>query len=190
MAPDQLVVAKTVDTIVPFREVCIYISLLGCGIHFTFHKGHSQKEHDTSHGSMSRVKWSVEGSDEAALEVSGHKFATNDDGAPMMCNLYCADLGRHVHVDYCRSADAAPCSGTEIQHISARVQPNPERTKDWITHSLHWKRMGVSVFPRWYPHKLTSLQDSKACQRTGGSRVANRLQIHTPRTIKPNLRNG
>jgi hypothetical protein len=34
--------------------------------------------------------------------------------------------------------------GAELQHISARVQPNPEKAKDWITHSLHWKRMGAS----------------------------------------------
>jgi hypothetical protein len=109
-----------------------------------FPKGHSQKEHETSHGSMSRVKWSVEGADTAALQVKGHKFATNDDGAPMMCNLYCADLGRHVHIDYCRSDQAAQCKGAEIQHISTRVEPNPEKAKDWITHSLHWKRMGTS----------------------------------------------
>jgi len=113
---------------------------------------------------MSRVTWSVEGPDGAAFEVNGHKFATNDDGAPMMCNLYCADLGRHVHVDYCRSQDSATCNGAEIQHISTRVQPNPERPKDWITHNLHWKRMGVSpsfslVFT------LTPLQVSKACHR-------------------------
>jgi len=100
---------------------------------------------------MSRVTWSVEGPDGAAFEVNGHKFATNDDGAPMMCNLYCADLGRHVHVDYCRSQDPATCRGPEIQHISTRVQPNPERAKDWVTHNLHWKRMGA---PRSFPSRI------------------------------------
>ena len=93
---------------------------------------------------MSRVKWSVEGPEDAAFEVKGHKFATNDDGAPMMCSHYCMDLGRHVHIDYCRSENSASCSGAEVQHISARVRPNPEKSKDWITHSLHWKRMGMS----------------------------------------------
>jgi len=112
--------------------------------HVTLPIGHPQKEHETSHGSMSRVRWSVEGPEDAAFEVNGHKFATNDDGAPMMCNLYCADLGRHVHVDYCRSEEPATCSGAEIQHLSTRVRPDPERPKDWITHSLHWKRMGTS----------------------------------------------
>ena len=116
---------------------------------------------------MSRVTWSVEGPDGAAFEVNGHKFATNDDGAPMMCNLYCADLGRHVHVDYCRSQDPATCRGAEIQHISTRVQPNPERPKDWVTHNLHWKRMGA---PRGLPSlafSLTPWQVSKACHCNG-----------------------
>jgi len=101
-------------------------------------------EHETSHGSMSSVKWSVEGPEDTAFEVNGRKFATNDSGAPMMCNLYCADLDRHVHVDYCRSDDPTSCGGAEIQHLSTRMQPNPEKAKDWITHNLHWKRMGTS----------------------------------------------
>ena len=111
---------------------------------------------------MSRVKWTVEGPDEGAFEVNGHKFATNDDGAPMMCNLYCADLGRHVHVDYCRPVDGAPCSGAEVQHIAARVHPNTDRAKDWITHSLHWKRTGSSFSFPLSVSPMTLLQDSEA----------------------------
>ena len=114
-----------------------------CQLQVTLQTGHPQREHETSHGSMSRVMWSVEGPEDTAFEVNGHKFATNDDGAPMMCNLYCADLGRHVHLDYCRSEDPVSCNGTEIQHLSTRVRPNPEKAKDWITHGLHWKRMGM-----------------------------------------------
>ena len=93
---------------------------------------------------MSKVKWSVKGSEDTVFEVNGHKFATNDNGAPIMCNLYCADLERHVHVDYCRSDDPTSCGGAEIQHLSTRMQPNPEKAKDLITHSLYWKRMGPS----------------------------------------------
>jgi len=119
-----------------------------CQHHVTCSKGHPQREHETVHGSMSRVKWLVEGQEGATFEVDGQKFATNDDGAPMMCNFYCADLGRHVHVDYCRSENPVSCNGAEIQHIPTRVQPNPEKAKDWITHNLHWKRMGVlPMFP-------------------------------------------
>ena len=125
---------------------------------------------------MSRVKWSVEGPEDTAFEVKGHKFATNDDGAPMMCNLYCADLGRHAHVDYCRSENPTPCSGADIQHLPTRVLPNPERAKDWITHSLHWKRMGTSSsFPSLL-FSLTPLQGSKACQRSGSFGTTNKIR--------------
>ena len=153
MNSDRFAVAKTADTIVRFQEVRAQRFSFSYTTYLISPKGHPQKEHETSHGSMSRVKWSVEGSDDT-VQVKGHKFATNDDGAPMMCNLYCADLGRHVHIDYCRSDGTAPCSGTEIQHISTRVQPNPERAKDWITHSIHWKRMGMSSsFPLFIPFR-------------------------------------
>ena len=33
-------------------------------------KGHSQQEYETSHGSMSNVRWSVDGPDEEGLELS------------------------------------------------------------------------------------------------------------------------
>ena len=146
-----------------------------CQLKITIQTGHPQREHETSHGSMSRAKWSVEGPEDTAFEVSGRKFATDDDGAPMMCNLYCADLGRHAHVDYCRSGDPGSCSGAEIQHISARVRPNPEKPKDWITHSLHWKRMGTSSSFSSSLFSLTSLQDSKACLCSGSFHATNKV---------------
>ena len=124
---------------------------------------------------MSRVKWSIEGQEDTALEVSGHKLPTNDDSVPIMCNFYCADLGRHVHVDYCRSDNPATCSGAEIQHISTRVQPNPERAKDWITHSLHWKRMGASSSFSSLVSPLTPRQALKARQCSGYFRKINRI---------------
>lgn len=104
----------------------------------TLPKGHPQREHETGHGSMSRTKWLVEEQEGGTFKVNGHEFTTNDDGAPMMCNFYCADLGRHVHVDYCHSWSSVSCSREGIQHISTKAQPNPERAKDWITHDLHW----------------------------------------------------
>jgi hypothetical protein len=164
--PNRFIVAKTADTIVHFREVGIQRISRNHTANLAFPKGHPQKEHETSHGSMSRVKWSVEGPEDTALEVNGHKFGTDDDGAPMMCNLYCTDLGRHVHVDYCRSENPASCNGAEIQHISTKVRPSPEKPKDWITHGLHWKRMGLPHSFSLLPFSLTSQQDSKACQRS------------------------
>ena len=61
----------------------------------------------------------------------------------MMCNLVCSSMGRHVHIDYCRAEENAPCDGAEVQHISARMVPNPDRHKDAITHTLYWRRLGT-----------------------------------------------
>src|SRR6267378_2742673 len=47
---------------------------------------HTQQEHETRHGSMSRTRWAIEdgdGIDETILELEGRKFSSNDDGAPM-----------------------------------------------------------------------------------------------------------
>ena len=105
--------------------------------------GHHQQEHDTRHGSMSRTQWMIAGSDDTALEVEGRRFSTNDEGAPMLCNLVCATMGRHIHIDDCRMADAAACSGNdEIQHINERSLPATCRPKDFVTHNLFWKRSG------------------------------------------------
>ncbi|KAF9239496.1 hypothetical protein BU15DRAFT_88040 [Melanogaster broomeanus] len=104
---------------------------------------HSQQEHETRHGSMSNVRWSVDGPDKEGLEVDGRRFSTNDDGAPMMCNLVCQALGRHIHIDYCRAKNAAECRGSlEVQHVTRKLQPDPDRPKDFLTHGLFWKRSG------------------------------------------------
>ncbi|KAL4072300.1 hypothetical protein J3A83DRAFT_4093511 [Scleroderma citrinum] len=114
-----------------------------CGYFCTLPLGHPQQEHETRHGSMSRTRWTIDGDDTEALEVEGRRFSTNDEGAPMMCNLLCQALGRHVHIDYCRSDDEAACTGNdEIQHIDRRLLPDPDRPKDYVTHSLFWKRSG------------------------------------------------
>ncbi|KAI9453845.1 hypothetical protein BJY52DRAFT_1225384 [Lactarius psammicola] len=104
--------------------------------------GHQQREHETSHGSMTQTRWAVDGPDGTSLELGGRKYSSNDEGAPMMCNLVCSSLGRHVHVDYCRAAEGGTCDGAEVQHLGARISPNPDRQKDWITHGLTWRRMG------------------------------------------------
>ncbi|KAK0217807.1 hypothetical protein IW262DRAFT_1560097, partial [Armillaria fumosa] len=113
-----------------------------CGYFCTLPLGHVQQEHETSHGSMSKTRWAVDGPAGTSIEINGHKFGTEDDGAPMMCNLVCQDMGRHVHMDYCR-ADAqavATCGSAEIQHVRERLRPNPDQPKDFITHSLFWRR--------------------------------------------------
>jgi len=106
-------------------------------------KGHPQQEHETRHGSMSRTRWAVDGPDDVPLEIDGRKFSTNDQGAPMMCNLVCSAMGRHVHIDYCRADGGAACTGNEeLQHLTRRIQPDPDRAKDVLTHGLFWKRSG------------------------------------------------
>ncbi|KAF8491332.1 hypothetical protein F5888DRAFT_1057818 [Russula emetica] len=117
-----------------------------CGYLCTLPLGHPQQEHETRHGSMSRTRWAIDGPDGTSLELEGRRFSSNDDGAPMLCNLVCTSMGRHVHIDYCRGD---PCDNPETQHIDERMVPNPEQPKDWITHGLHWRRMGFrDPYPR------------------------------------------
>ncbi|THH11646.1 hypothetical protein EW145_g511 [Phellinidium pouzarii] len=104
--------------------------------------GHSQPEHSTNHGSMSKTLWAIDGPNGTALELNGHKFGSSDDGAPMLCNLMCSSMGRHAHIEYCRSSGPGPCNEPEIDHIRSRIEPNPERAKDWISHKLYWRRLG------------------------------------------------
>ncbi|KAI6095859.1 hypothetical protein F5141DRAFT_1012708, partial [Pisolithus sp. B1] len=115
-----------------------------CGYFCTLPRGHPQQEHETHHGSMSRTRWTIDRPDHgAALEIEGRRFSTNDEGAPMICNLVCQAMGRHVHIDYCRSYEEAACVGNdEIQHITKSLRPHPDRPKDYITHNLFWKRSG------------------------------------------------
>ncbi|KAF5381812.1 hypothetical protein D9757_008326 [Collybiopsis confluens] len=113
-----------------------------CGYYCTLPRSHTQQLHETRHGSMSRTRWTIDDSN-GAIELGGRKFGTGDDGAPMLCNLFCSDMGRHTHVDYCRAPPGQPCPPSEgIEHVVHRMQPEPDRPKDWVTHSLHWRRMG------------------------------------------------
>lgn len=98
---------------------------------------------------MTQARWSIEGPDGTGIELEGRKFSSDDDGAPMMCNLVCSSMGRHVHIDYCRTEDGTHCSGFELQHINARVTPDPDKPKDVITHRLYWRRMGMSDPSSW-----------------------------------------
>ncbi|KAI9434837.1 hypothetical protein H4582DRAFT_1855657 [Lactarius indigo] len=119
-------------------------SCKNCNYFCTLPLGHQQREHETSHGSMTQTRWAVDGPDGTSLELGGRKYSSNDEGAPMMCNLVCSSLGRHVHVDYCRPGEDGTCDGAEVQHIGARILPNPNKPKDWVTHGLSWRRTGAS----------------------------------------------
>lgn len=109
--------------------------------------GHPQPEHETRHGSMTATRWAIDGEDEAVMELNGRRFSANDDGAPMMCSLVCKQMGRHVHIDFCRATDN-PCSTEGAQHIRTRMLPSADRPKDFITHNLYWRRSGMPSFVR------------------------------------------
>lgn len=113
-----------------------------CSYFCTLPLGHTQQEHETSHGSMTQTRWAVDGPDGTSLELGGRKFSSGDEGAPMMCNLVCSSMGRHIHITNCRAADGGPCYGADVQHIHERLTPDPDKPKDAITHGLYWRRMG------------------------------------------------
>jgi hypothetical protein len=82
-----------------------------------------------------KTEWVVDGNDDTIIQLQGHKFAARDTGGPMLCSMFCAAQGRHPHIDFCRS----------LSHITKAIQPVPEKPKDWITHKLHWQRLGVCI---------------------------------------------
>jgi hypothetical protein len=94
---------------------------------------------------MTQTRWAIDGPDGTSLELSGRRFSSNDEGAPMMCNLVCSSMGRHPHIAHCRAEEDGHCNGEEIQHINEQMTPNPDKAKDFITHRLYWRRMGASA---------------------------------------------
>ena len=115
---------------------------------------------------MSQTTWAVEGPDDTSVELEGRKFSSNDDGGPMLCNMVCKSMGRHVHIDICRGSES---HNSETLHIKKRMSPDPDQDKDWITHALHWRRMGAFVM--WmFVSRLTSLNLSPGFKGIYGPR--------------------
>ncbi len=90
---------------------------------------------------MSNAIWLVHGEKNGIVEVEGRRFSSGDSGSPLLCSLVCKSLGRHIHIDTCRSAgDHGVCGeGPGIQHIS---DPHGNRKEDLISHRVFWKRTG------------------------------------------------
>jgi len=90
---------------------------------------------------MSNAFWSVHGESNGTVEVEGRKYSDGDSGAPMLCSLVCKSLGRHIHIDACRSADEnGACGGSPgIQHIN---DPDGNKKEDLISHRVFWERSG------------------------------------------------
>lgn len=115
------------------------IDRFSCSLQANSSSGHYQQEHETSHGFMLHTRWAIDKPEGNSIELDGHKFSPNGDGAPMLCNLACTSMGRHVHIDSCHGE---PHDDPQVLHIKERLVPNPDQAKDWITHDLYWRRMG------------------------------------------------
>ncbi|KAI0089045.1 hypothetical protein BDY19DRAFT_122025 [Irpex rosettiformis] len=128
-----------------------------CGYFCTLPLDHTQQEHETSHGSMSSTRWQIIGN---SMEVGGRQFASNDDGAPMMCSMVCRAMGRHIHIADCQSEDVRACSGNELQHIPLTDSSDHDHPVDAISHSLYWRRMGFKD-----PYSQDEQADFARCDR-------------------------
>ena len=131
---------------------------------------------------MTQTRWTVDGPDGTSLELDGRKFSSNDEGAPMMCNLVCSSMGRHVHIDYCRAEQGGRCDGGEIQHIHKRMTPNPDKPKDFITHGLSWRRMGALAIPLLRQHANLLPLGFKGHEHMPSTQASTDIcdQTHTP----------
>lgn len=106
--------------------------------------GHPQKEHETSHASMKTPPWA--GDPNTAGNSMSHTSELTEPGYPQLCSSRCRDLGRHAHVDYCRtSKNDGPCSENSVEHMEGLMHPNPDLPKDWISHEAFWARSGTSI---------------------------------------------
>ncbi|CAE6489587.1 unnamed protein product [Rhizoctonia solani] len=106
---------------------------------------HPQKFHSTNHGSMVETKWIVEPKKDKAgktvdsgYKLENHKYGAGDEGSPMFCHMMCSKQGRHAHVDFC--LDPKNHTTPACEHITTRMQPEPEKPKDWISHATYWER--------------------------------------------------
>ena len=90
---------------------------------------------------MSNTVWFVHGERDDTVEVEGRKYAAGDSGAPMFCSHVCKSLGRHIHVDKCRSAngDGVCGGGPGTRHING---PDSHQKEDLISHRVFWERSG------------------------------------------------
>ncbi|CAB5351424.1 unnamed protein product [Rhizophagus irregularis] len=130
-----------------------------CEYYCTLPYGHAQQTHETRHGNMTQTEFTGEDSE---FEYAGHKLRVGDQGTFVLCNLHCKDLGRHRHIDYCKNEENCKSGnqgqGQDIQHINEKVQPNPEKPKDFISHKLFWEQTGFKD-----PYSVQEQQEFTKC---------------------------
>ncbi|CAE6449480.1 unnamed protein product [Rhizoctonia solani] len=105
---------------------------------------------------MAETKWIIEPkkdssgrSVDSGYKLENHKYGSGDEGAPMLCQMMCSKQGRHAHVDFC--LDPNNHTTPACEHIAARMQPEPDRPKDWISHATYWERTGNGLDSPWQP---------------------------------------
>ncbi|GBB85151.1 hypothetical protein RclHR1_11700001 [Rhizophagus clarus] len=110
-----------------------------CEYYCTLPYGHPQIIHETKHGSMSQTEFTGEDDE---FEYAKYNLRVGDQGIFVLCNLFCKELGRHRHIDYCKNVKNCELGdqGRDIEHIEAKVSPNPDQPKDFISHKLFWER--------------------------------------------------
>ncbi|RUS20055.1 hypothetical protein BC937DRAFT_86493 [Endogone sp. FLAS-F59071] len=54
---------------------------------------------------------------------------------------------KHLHMpQFCKSRERpANCNAEGTHYITKALKPNPHRPKDFVKHSLYWKRTGLST---------------------------------------------
>ncbi|PKY60333.1 hypothetical protein RhiirA4_483921, partial [Rhizophagus irregularis] len=120
-----------------------------CEYYCTLPYGHAQN-HDTRHGNMTQTEFTGEDNEFEYLGVG-------DQGTFVLCNLFCKELGRHRHIDYCQNEEICE-KNQNIQHINEKFSPNPDKPKDFISHKLYWERTGFKD-----PYSVQEQQEFTKC---------------------------
>jgi hypothetical protein len=93
---------------------------------------------------MKKTEWRSE--KEGDVFVGGRHYASGDSGAPMLCSLVCAHLGRHAHLELCEQVNGNCRGGTEVEHVKQLTEPGQSNrgsiSRDWVAHRLYWERSG------------------------------------------------
>ncbi|RHZ89869.1 hypothetical protein Glove_9g267 [Diversispora epigaea] len=112
-----------------------------CSYYCTLPYGHGEKKHSTTHGNMFLTSFACEDDE---FEFEGHLLNSGDRGDFVLCHKLCEGAGRHRHFDYCK--DPKVCENLQkdegsYEHIFARVEPQPDIEKDYVSHQVFWERI-------------------------------------------------
>ncbi|KAI1789533.1 hypothetical protein LXA43DRAFT_1153915 [Ganoderma leucocontextum] len=97
-----------------------------CGYFCTLPLGHTQKEHDTSHGSMSKTRWAIDGPDGTILE----------DVMPMLTGAAPMMVQRMIAVALIMSTLSRPWNRNLVERKTGSRMPYIGGAQDSRTHTL------------------------------------------------------